>query len=193
MAGRRAAGVAGFSATAALAPSSGCGRACGGGGGTASAWTMSRLAARLDVAGRPARRAARPSGAPRTARRCGRQAAIRSGPNVRFGTNWPSITSHWMRSTPAASSAATRRRAGRSRRAAPTGRSRSARSVPGELMGESTDMARNQPGVRRARPSVASAASASSTSCGGGPARTGWRRGRAPTGRCRRPAPAAWR
>ena len=33
--------------------------------------------------------------------------AITSGPNVRFGTNWPSITSHWMRSTPAASSAAT--------------------------------------------------------------------------------------
>ena len=34
---------------------------------------------------------------------CGRAAAITSGPNVRLGTNWPSITSHWMRSTPAAS------------------------------------------------------------------------------------------
>ena len=30
-----------------------------------------------------------------------------SGPKVRLGTNWPSITSHWMRSTPASSSAAT--------------------------------------------------------------------------------------
>ena len=37
----------------------------------------------------------------------GRADAITSGPNVRLGTNWPSITSHWMRSTPAASSAAT--------------------------------------------------------------------------------------
>ena len=34
-------------------------------------------------------------------------AAMTAGPNVRLGTNWPSITSHWMRSTPAASSAAT--------------------------------------------------------------------------------------
>ena len=33
------------------------------------------------------------------------RAAITSGPNVRLGTNWPSITSHWMRSTPAASRA----------------------------------------------------------------------------------------
>ena len=33
--------------------------------------------------------------------------AMMSGPNVRLGTNWPSITSHWMRSTPAFSSAAT--------------------------------------------------------------------------------------
>ena len=32
-----------------------------------------------------------------------RAAAITSGPKVRFGTNWPSITSHWIRSTPAAS------------------------------------------------------------------------------------------
>ena len=30
-----------------------------------------------------------------------------SGPTVMFGTNWPSITSHWMRSQPAASNAAT--------------------------------------------------------------------------------------
>ena len=30
-----------------------------------------------------------------------------SGPNVRLGTNWPSMTSHWMRSTPALSSAVT--------------------------------------------------------------------------------------
>jgi hypothetical protein len=37
----------------------------------------------------------------------GRQAAITSGPNVRFGTKRPSITSHWIRSTPAASRAAT--------------------------------------------------------------------------------------
>ena len=29
-----------------------------------------------------------------------------SGPNVRLGTNWPSMTSHWMRSTPAFSRAA---------------------------------------------------------------------------------------
>ena len=36
-----------------------------------------------------------------------RVAAMTSGPNVRFGTNWPSMTSHWMRSTPAFSSAAT--------------------------------------------------------------------------------------
>ena len=40
-------------------------------------------------------------------RRVVRAEAITSGPNVRLGTNWPSITSHWMRSTPAASSAAT--------------------------------------------------------------------------------------
>ena len=33
--------------------------------------------------------------------------AITSGPKVRFGTNWPSMTSHWMRSTPASSSATT--------------------------------------------------------------------------------------
>ena len=26
-----------------------------------------------------------------------------SGPNVKLGTNWPSITSHWIRSTPAES------------------------------------------------------------------------------------------
>ena len=46
-----------------------------------------------------------------------------SGPKVRFGTNWPSMTSHWMRSTPAFSSADHRpRRDRRSRRAAPTGR-----------------------------------------------------------------------
>ena len=38
---------------------------------------------------------------------CSRAAAMTSGPNVRLGTNWPSITSHWMRSTPAFSSAAT--------------------------------------------------------------------------------------
>src|SRR5687768_11209006 len=37
----------------------------------------------------------------------GLQAAITSGPKVRFGTNRPSITSHWMRSTPASSRAAT--------------------------------------------------------------------------------------
>src|SRR3954447_15887925 len=37
---------------------------------------------------------------------CGRHAAMMSGPNVRFGTKRPSITSHWMRSTPASSSAA---------------------------------------------------------------------------------------
>src|SRR5919198_4958166 len=37
----------------------------------------------------------------------GRHAAMTSGPNVRFGTKFPSITSHWMRSTPASSSAAT--------------------------------------------------------------------------------------
>src|SRR3954447_14368098 len=30
-----------------------------------------------------------------------------SGPKVRLGTNWPSITSHWMLSTPAFASAAT--------------------------------------------------------------------------------------
>ncbi len=30
-----------------------------------------------------------------------------SGPNVRLGTNWPSMTSHWMRSTPAFSNATT--------------------------------------------------------------------------------------
>ena len=47
-----------------------------------------------------------------------------SGPKVRFGTNWPSMTSHWMRSTPASSSAATPRRGGRSRPAARRGRSR---------------------------------------------------------------------
>ena len=34
-----------------------------------------------------------------------RQLATMSGPKVRLGTNWPSITSHWMRSTPAFSSA----------------------------------------------------------------------------------------
>ncbi len=38
---------------------------------------------------------------------CRRAAAITSGPKVRLGTNCPSITSHWMRSQPAASSAAT--------------------------------------------------------------------------------------
>src|SRR5207248_3570756 len=35
-----------------------------------------------------------------------RQAATTSGPNVRLGTNSPSMTSHWMRSTPAFSRAA---------------------------------------------------------------------------------------
>src|SRR5688572_338785 len=38
---------------------------------------------------------------------CARQAAMTSGPKVRLGTKRPSITSHWMRSTPASSSAAT--------------------------------------------------------------------------------------
>src|SRR6478752_439694 len=38
---------------------------------------------------------------------CLRAAAMTDGPNVRLGTNWPSITSHWILSTPAASSAAT--------------------------------------------------------------------------------------
>ena len=37
----------------------------------------------------------------------GRAEAMTSGPNVRLGTNWPSMTSHWMRSTPAFSSAVT--------------------------------------------------------------------------------------
>src|SRR5687767_15834768 len=37
----------------------------------------------------------------------GRQAAMTSGPKVRFGTNRPSMTSHWIRSTPASSRAAT--------------------------------------------------------------------------------------
>jgi hypothetical protein len=32
-----------------------------------------------------------------------RHAAINSGPNVRFGTKFPSITSNWIRSTPASS------------------------------------------------------------------------------------------
>ena len=38
---------------------------------------------------------------------CGRHAAMTSGPTVRFGTNTPSMTSHWIRSTPAPWSAAT--------------------------------------------------------------------------------------
>ena len=34
-----------------------------------------------------------------------RTEAMTSGPKVRLGTNWPSMTSHWMRSTPAFSRA----------------------------------------------------------------------------------------
>ena len=85
----------------------GCGRACGAGAAQASAWTISRCS-RPRRTRRPSRRASAPSGGPRTAASvCGRAAAMTSGPNVRLGTNWPSITSHWMRSTPASSSAAT--------------------------------------------------------------------------------------
>src|SRR5688572_21115671 len=38
---------------------------------------------------------------------CARHEAITSGPNVRLGTKRPSMTSHWIRSTPASSRAAT--------------------------------------------------------------------------------------
>ena len=55
---------------------------------------------------------------------CGRQAAITSGPKVRLGTKRPSITSHWMRSTPAFSSATTSSPRRRSRQAGRRVRSR---------------------------------------------------------------------
>ena len=38
---------------------------------------------------------------------CSLAARTTSGPNVRLGTNWPSMMSHWIRSQPAASSADT--------------------------------------------------------------------------------------
>ena len=63
------------------------------------------LAAGLDVAAGHQVGGRRPSGGLRTARSLSRHAAMTSGPNVMLGTNWPSITSHWMRSTPAFSRA----------------------------------------------------------------------------------------
>src|SRR5436190_761068 len=62
---------------------------------------------------------------------CARHAAMTSGPKVRFGTKRPSITSHWIRSTPASSRAAT---------SAPS-REKSAGSTDGAI-----SMRRSEPG-----------------------------------------------
>ncbi len=62
---------------------------------------------------------------------CALVAAITSGPNVRLGTNWPSMTSHWMRSTPAASKAAT----SSPRRAKSAGSTLGAISILGTMRG----------------------------------------------------------
>ena len=117
-------GVAGLSATAASAPSvADRRRGCGAGARTPR---RARSAARS----RPRRSGRASSSGCSTIRWAsnghldvGTTRAMTSGPKVRFGTNRPSITSHWMRSTPAFSRAGTPRRAGRSRRAAPTARS----------------------------------------------------------------------
>ena len=98
-----------------------------------------------------------------------RHAATTSGPKVRLGTKWPSITSHWMRSTPAFSS---------SRHSSPS-RAKSAGSTDGTICtgaisvsppgrGRDADATRGggQSGSPRARSIVTAAAPCSSTSPG---------------------------
>src|SRR3954471_14243343 len=88
---------------------------------------------------------------------CGRQAATTSGPTVRFGTNCPSMMSHWIRSTPAFSRAAhssprRAKSAGRTDGAIWVGRPAIARTLPGhgrerldlarvEILVDATDLA----------------------------------------------------
>ena len=120
----------------------------------------SRSGTRPRRSGGPGRRVAPPSGGPRTGTATSsRVEAITSGPNVRLGTNRPSITSHWMRSTPAFSSAIT----SSPRRAKSAGRTDGAisigRSVPGLTLWA---MAERYPVITPARPSASSAASAAS-------------------------------
>src|SRR2546423_13445350 len=73
-----------------------------------------------------------------------RHDATTSGPNVRLGTNCPSITSHWMRSTPAFSSAA---------HSSPS-RAKSAGSTEGAIWIGRPAMRRTIPGLLEQRPEV---------------------------------------
>ena len=126
MARPRRPGVAGLSATAGRgAERRGCGRACGAGAVHGLGVHDQQLAAGLDVAGEPARRVARPSGGPRTAPR--RAAGTRDdvGPEGEVGHE---LAVHDV-PLDAVDAGLLERRApprpgGRSRRAAPTGRSR---------------------------------------------------------------------